>query len=209
MPGLSTNISMQIWTISTSGDLYAPSIGDLLAGCVCGALGPQHLCENSSISVLRSWSCWYKLLCRGWPFTSITSTILLPAPRHSLIRLKGRYQTWQPGQFAGRGIGCISNDAGTLLSGLLSFGRRVYKQPLSVSRNLGCSRRAMSTSGPNPWGQRTVSVHTGQIRVCRPFLCLPVGVCQTLCRIRSCCEQSLSEVCAPPPGTTRPDLQMN
>jgi hypothetical protein len=86
-PGLSTNVSMHKLTIFTSGDLYAPSMGDLPAGCVYGAFGPQHLWENPSISVPWSWSCPYRSLWRGWLFTSITSTILSPAPLHSLICL--------------------------------------------------------------------------------------------------------------------------
>ncbi len=62
-------------------------VGDLPAGCVYGALGPQHLWENSSISVLCSWSCRNRSLWKGWLFTSITSTILSPAPLHSYICL--------------------------------------------------------------------------------------------------------------------------
>jgi hypothetical protein len=61
-PKLSANVSMNKLTISTSEDLYAPSTRDLPAGCVYGALGPQHFWENSSISVLHSWSCRYRSL---------------------------------------------------------------------------------------------------------------------------------------------------
>ncbi len=86
-PRISANVSMHKLTISTSKDLYAPSMGDLPAGCVYGALGPQHLWKNSSISVLRSWSCQYRSLWRGWLSTSFTSTILSHVPLHSFICL--------------------------------------------------------------------------------------------------------------------------
>ncbi len=89
-PRLSANISMHKLTISTSGDLYAPSMGGLLAGCVHGALGPQHLWEISSISVPWYWSCWYRSLWRGWLFTSITSTIFpCTSPLLDLLGLVG------------------------------------------------------------------------------------------------------------------------
>ncbi len=86
-PGLSANVNMHKLTISTSGDLYAPSMGDLPAGFVYGGFLPQHLWEKSTISVPQSWSCQYRSLLRGWLFTSIMSTILSPTPLHSLICL--------------------------------------------------------------------------------------------------------------------------
>ncbi len=45
-PGLCANVSIIKLTMSISKDLYAPSIGDLPAGWLWGAFGPQHLCEN-------------------------------------------------------------------------------------------------------------------------------------------------------------------
>ncbi len=39
LPGLSAKVSMHKLTIATSGVLYAPSIGDLPAGCVSSSLG--------------------------------------------------------------------------------------------------------------------------------------------------------------------------
>ena len=84
-PGLSANVNMYRFMISISDDLYAPSMGDLPAGCVYGALGPHHLWENSSMSVWRFWSWRYNSLCSGCPLMSITRTILSPCTLHSFI----------------------------------------------------------------------------------------------------------------------------
>ncbi len=50
-PGLSAKVSIARLTISTSSDLYPPSIGNFPEWCVYSSFGPQHLCVNSSMLV--------------------------------------------------------------------------------------------------------------------------------------------------------------
>ncbi len=57
-PGLSANNSSPNCTISISGDLYPPLIGDKPDMCVYGGVGPQHLWVNSSSSVCSLFNRW-------------------------------------------------------------------------------------------------------------------------------------------------------
>ncbi len=49
---------MQRFTISISGDLYAPSMGDRPAWCVYGATGPQHVRGTNQSGHICSHSTW-------------------------------------------------------------------------------------------------------------------------------------------------------
>ncbi len=55
-PGLSAKFTMLRFRISTSGVLYAPSIGGFPKWCIYSSFGPQHLCVNPSISVFCPFS---------------------------------------------------------------------------------------------------------------------------------------------------------